>query len=322
MQLQGSAHARGLHSQHAELIRASGISDAVRDARGYWTATSATDLIALGFSTTQAIVPALVIPIHGTGGNVVSHQARPDQPRIGKNGKPVKYETPFGSRMHLDVPPGVRGDIAKPAKPLVVTEGLRKADAAATSGMCCIALLGVWNWRGKNQAGGKVALAEWESVALNDRDVYIVFDSDVVVKREVRQALERLDGFLASRGARVTALQLPTGANGDKVGLDDFLAAGHTVTELLALPRLISDSAKPAAAPVATAALLEEVRTIWGRYLVLPGGHFYDVVALWVLHAHAITAFETTPESSSRVRRRSRARPGRWRWLNSSSRRR
>ena len=44
-----------------------------------------------------------------------------------------------------------------------------------------------------------------------------------------------------------------------------------------------------------TAALLAEVTTILRRYAILPGDHFYDVVGLWVLHAHAIEAAETTP---------------------------
>jgi hypothetical protein len=41
------------------------------------------------------------------------------------------------------------------------------------------ALSGVWNWRGTNEAGGKVALPEWESVALNGRKVYVVLRPQV-----------------------------------------------------------------------------------------------------------------------------------------------
>jgi hypothetical protein len=57
----------------------------------------------------------------------------------------------------------------------------------------------VWNWRGTNEHGGKTALPEWEYVALNDRDVYIVFDSDVMLKPQVYDALARLKPFLESR---------------------------------------------------------------------------------------------------------------------------
>ena len=101
--------------------------------------------------------------------------------------------------------------------------------------VCCIALLGVWNWRGTNDKGGKTALADWEAIALNDREVFICFDPDVTRKREVWQALDRLRAFLERRSAHVTVLYLPAGADGQKVGLDDYLAAGNGEGELLAL---------------------------------------------------------------------------------------
>jgi hypothetical protein len=56
---------------HAALIAASAICDAVRDARGYYSATDSSELRALGFSAAQATTPALVLPIHGTGGSIV-----------------------------------------------------------------------------------------------------------------------------------------------------------------------------------------------------------------------------------------------------------
>jgi hypothetical protein len=85
--------------------------------------------------------------------------------------------------------------------PLFITEGIKKADALVSRELCAVALIGVWNWRGTNEHGGKMALPEWESVALNDRGVYIIFDSDVMEKREVYAALCRLKSFLESRGA-------------------------------------------------------------------------------------------------------------------------
>jgi putative DNA primase/helicase len=96
-------------------------------------------------------------------------------------------------------------------------------------------LLGVWNWRGTNEHGGKVALPDWESIALNDRVVYIAFDSDVMTKPPVAQALERLKAFLESRRSHVQLVYLPAGPEGEKVGLDDYLAAGHSVDDLFAL---------------------------------------------------------------------------------------
>ena len=83
--------------------------------------------------------------------------------------------------------------------PLFVTEGVRKGDALVSRGLCTVALLGVWNWRGTNGHGGKAALYEWEYVALNDREVYIVFDSDIVLKPEVYRAMVRVKAFLEGR---------------------------------------------------------------------------------------------------------------------------
>jgi len=82
---------------------------------------------------------------------------------------------------------------------LFVTEGARKADAAVPRELCCIDLLGVWNWRGTNEWGGKAALPDWDSIALNGRLVYIVFDSDVMLKVAVHTALRRLKAFLEQR---------------------------------------------------------------------------------------------------------------------------
>jgi Protein of unknown function (DUF3631) len=44
-----------------------------------------------------------------------------------------------------------------------------------------------------------------------------------------------------------------------------------------------------------TAELLDEVRAFVATYCKLPGDEYLDAVALWVLHAHAIKAAETSP---------------------------
>ncbi len=224
----------GLLPQHAALLTASAISDKVAKARGYRSVEQKARLTELGFSSTQARVPALLIPIWNAHGEIALYQTRADEPRI-VDGKAVKYETPFRSRMVLDVPPTCQKDLGNPGVPLFVTEGVRKADAAASADLCCVALLGVWNWRGSNEFGGATALADWDSIALRDRIVYIVFDSDVMTKISVHQALARLKAFLESRHADVRLIYLPAGRGGAKVGLDDFLAAEHGVDDLLAL---------------------------------------------------------------------------------------
>jgi hypothetical protein len=185
--------------QHAELLAASAVAPKVAKERGPWSATKKVQLKDLGFSDLQCRVPAFVMPVFDVTGQVAFHQIRPDEPRADREGRPRKYETPSGVRMALDVHPSIRQQLGNPQRPLFITEGIRKADSAISHGLCCIALLGVWNWRGGNDLGGKTALAAWESIALNGREVFIVFDSDVMIKPNVYQALVRLKAFLEGR---------------------------------------------------------------------------------------------------------------------------
>ncbi len=136
--------------------------------------------------------------------------------------------------MVLDVHPAARAALANPETPLFVTEGIKKGDCLVSHGSCAVALLGVWNWRGTNELGGKTSLPDWEAVALNDRQVYVIFDSDVMLKPQVQAALARLKPFLESRGARVLLTYLPVDPSGKKTGVDDYLVAGHTMDDLLA----------------------------------------------------------------------------------------
>jgi len=183
------------------LFEESGIGARVAVKRGYRTVTSKAELERLGFGRSQRSVPALLMPIYSLPGKIVLYQSRPNEPRIGKRGKPIKYETPSEASMALDVHPFCAERLGDPTVPLFITEGIKKGDALVSRDLCAVALIGVWNWRGTNQYGGKMALPEWESVALNGRKVYIVFDSDVMEKREVYAALCRLKNFLESRGA-------------------------------------------------------------------------------------------------------------------------
>jgi Domain of unknown function (DUF3854) len=224
-----------LLAQHKELLRASAISPEVARARGYVSVTEKSRLEAAEFSPVQRRLPGLLIPVHGVTGEVVGHEYRPDTPRVTDAGKTLKYEKPTGSSNHLDVPPAVLPVLGDPRVQLWFTEGARKVDAAVTAGLCCVGVAGVYGWRGTDRdTGGKIALPDFESIALNDREVVIAFDSDVMTKPEVRKALSRFRTFLESRGARMLVCVFP-GEDG-KVGLDDYLAAGGTREALQSLP--------------------------------------------------------------------------------------
>jgi len=182
------------------LIEESGIDPTVVEERGYRTVEKKVELKQLGFSDAQRSVPGLLIPVWDVNGEIATYQHRPDLPRIGKDGRSIRYETPSGTRMTLDVHPHARHMLGDPKVPLLITEGIKKGDALVSKGLCTVALLGVWNWRGRNEDGGLSALADWEYVALNvDRPVSIVYDSDVMRNPSVYKALVRLKAFLESR---------------------------------------------------------------------------------------------------------------------------
>jgi hypothetical protein len=224
--------------QHAALLQASKIAPGVQAARGYRSIVTKAVVVRLGFSDRQANVPALLIPQWNVAGEVAGYQLRPDQPRVGQGGRPIKYETPKRARLVIDVPPPARKQIGDPKVSLWITEGSRKADAAVSQGLCCISVPGVYGWRGTNDDGGTVALPDWEQIALNDRTVYLAFDSDVLTKRSVLRALSRFLRFLESRRAQVHIVSIPAGPGGAKVGLDDYFAAGG---DLLSLVNTASD---------------------------------------------------------------------------------
>jgi Domain of unknown function (DUF3854) len=182
------------------LLEDSGLTPDAVEARDYRTVEKKAELKRRGFSDKQCNVPGLLIPIYSPAGGIATYQYRPDQPRIDKKGKPVKYETLSGSRMVLDVHPFVQEMLGNPDVPLFITEGIKKGDALVSRDLCAVTLLGVWSWRGTNEHGGKVALYEWDYVALNNgRRVYIVFDSDVMLQPGVHEALRRVKALLESR---------------------------------------------------------------------------------------------------------------------------
>jgi len=303
-----------LHANHAAMLAASGITPEHARARRYVTVDTKVRLEQLGITPPGRNVPGLLVPSLRVDGSVWGYQYRPDHPRI-RSGKPVKYETPTKQRNGLDVPPGVGPKLADPAVPLWVTEGIKKADAAALAGLACVALPGVWSWRGTNVNGGKTAISDWHDVALNGRRVIIAFDSDVTRKRPVRSALNELAGYLTSKGANVRYLHLPDDDPG-KTGLDDYLAAGHDAGDLLALvrpepPALVEDRATPEPEPPAPelwrlepvpphrdldgATLLDQVEAFLSRFIAFPSEHTRVATTLWAAHTHALDAFETTP---------------------------
>jgi hypothetical protein len=235
-----------LAADHRAHLEECGLSTEAIAARGYWTCDDRAHLKHLGFPANLG--RSLMIPLLNYRGEASGHTARPDIPHTPRTGKPRKYLQPMGAAQVLDVAPLTREHIDDPARPLIITEGAKKADAAASHGLCAININGVDGSRGRNAKGGVTALADWQSIALKGsrapgravegREVIVAFDSDVSSENpHVERALRKLCALLQALGARVKVAYLEPGPNGEKTGLDDFFARGGTVEELRALAR-------------------------------------------------------------------------------------
>ena len=265
----------------AQLREGSGIAEEVIVERGYRSIAQRTTLREYGFSAEQCrAVPGLLIPQYGPAGENGRYIFKPDVPVVKfdkrKNKERItKYLNPKDAGIRLDCPPRCRPHLGNPKIDLWITEGTKKADAGASHGLCIIALNGVWGFKGKNEFGGITILADLDHIAWNGRTLNIVFDNDVMVKPEVRHALERLVEILKRKGAIVNCVYLPHGEDGAKVGLDDYLLK-HTVEDLEALVEAPRLAVKAAPAQVE---LLDETPEIITRPLMLLKGR--AVAAIW-----------------------------------------
>ncbi|MFC1951812.1 DUF3854 domain-containing protein [Chloroflexota bacterium] len=235
-----------LLQSHFEHLTSSAISIDVIMERGYRSVLGKKALIDTGFSKAQQRYIGILIPLHGVDGTIVGYQYRPDHPRIDARDRAIKYENPTGSSVRLDVPPRCHGQLGDPGISLWFTEGVKKVDALASQDVCAVGLTGVWGFKGKNPLGGTTLLADFDYITLKGRLVYLVFDSDSSSNPQVNQALIRLKEHLERKGATVKILQLPPGPSGEKTGVDDYLAQGHTLDDLIALEVTEQSRAKTA----------------------------------------------------------------------------
>jgi Domain of unknown function (DUF3854) len=190
-----------------------GIIDEIIDQRGYAsipeTLSGLAELKRLGFSSHQRRPTGLLIPHYLVTGDLYTHQFRSDSnPRTRPNGAVAKYENPNGLKKAIDCPPHCVPMLGDASIRLWICEGSRNADVVVSQlrDECAISLDGVTGWRGKNAVGGKVALPDWEFLALENRPVLIAFDDDINTNRNVWLAYRRLAKFLEFRGAKVKVI--------------------------------------------------------------------------------------------------------------------
>lgn len=159
-------------------------------------------------------------------------RAKPDSPPTAKKegAKPAKYLSPTKAPLRVYFPPEVRVALRDPNQPLAITEGEKKAAAVAQFGIPIVGLAGVECWSSR-RSKGEDGRAQGRRRILDDlaglpwrgRVVYIVFDSDVVQKRDVQRAEAALARALTDLGAVVFLVRIPAAEGGEKLGIDDYL---------------------------------------------------------------------------------------------------
>jgi DNA polymerase I-like protein with 3'-5' exonuclease and polymerase domains len=296
-----------LLAHHRERLEVtSALSAEVVSGRRYFSVTTREQLKGLGFPRDIGrCLPAIAIPVFalqplepGEEPEPSGLLVRPDRLYTFKDGRVAKYLAQAGQQNGLDVHPLARTWLFDAAFPLVITEGILKADAAVSFGFAALGLGGVdGGWR------NGAPLSDWELIPIKGRQILIGFDSDVTVKRSVRGALDRLIGYLGRRGGDVEVVLLPPGPHGEKTGLDDFLAAhrgsmypiGLLLEHAVAIGDLSEQDTRPVVelpADVTGADVLDAHAELLTRYIRFARPEQTWAVTLWTAHTYFVLLFE------------------------------
>jgi Domain of unknown function (DUF3854) len=187
---------------HRDRLHRSALTNQVIVGRAYRSVTDRSTGRQIGHARNVPL-PAIDIPTYDVEGRLAYHQLRSDKPQVGKDGKEIKYKLPRGTVYMLDVHPSMTSEVAASSHPLYVTEGTLKADALVSAGFPAVGLNGVWGWMRK-----KKPLDDWNHILLQDRDIYIVFDSDIATNPDIAESARRLKRFLVGGGARPKTLRI------------------------------------------------------------------------------------------------------------------
>jgi Domain of unknown function (DUF3854) len=197
----------------------------------------------------------ILIPyIDPRSGRRVTARVRRDHPDI-ENGKPTrKYVAAWGDKKHLYFPAGA--NLEDKSITAVMVEAEKSAEALVDwsikngKPLLPVATGGVWGWRGRTgkelrpngtTADEKGVIADLDLI--HDREVVILFDSNVAKRSDLRRARLQLARELVARGCKVRIANIPDidGANGP----DDLIkiSGDAVLTESLDAAQLFSEVA-------------------------------------------------------------------------------
>ncbi|AUB41301.1 DNA primase [Nostoc flagelliforme CCNUN1] len=157
-----------------------------------------------------------------TGENTLEGvQVKPDTPSSDKKGKLQKYIGATGANtaplfLNTGIENFWKAIIEDKSKPVLITEGAKKAGAGLALGIPTISIPGVTTCRKNGR------LHYWlEAFAGFGRTFYLAFDADIIDKRPVQYALISLARDLSATGSKVMIITLPSL---ELKGMDDFIA--------------------------------------------------------------------------------------------------
>ena len=218
-----------LHPEALADLRKSGLTDETIVAANLHTPAPGDLPRLLSPRLTHKVAHILVVPYPGVD---TFYRAKLFPPVPDGQGHTIRYYQPAGTAPRLSSLPTSTGALTDPAIAFYITEGEKKALKANQDGLPCVGLGGLWNWRREGRPIADLDRVDWYA-----RETIVVPDSDVWTRADLLQPVYALGKELESRGAAISVLKLPTGPQGAKVGLDDYLCA-HSTGDLKALPRL------------------------------------------------------------------------------------
>jgi P4 family phage/plasmid primase-like protien len=271
-----------------ELTRESAIDPAVAAERGYETIDAPTGGNHVAMERLEKIGipdwalkgngpwPGLLIPMYAPCGERLpsAYQFKPKMAMQNAKGKPMKYASQKGGSIRLDVHPrwtrlskSEIPEIKDASRALIITEGIKKADALTSRGFVTVGITGVDNWRRS---------PDWNDITVKDRKVYLAFDADARTNPNVRRALNELARWLkkVKKAKEVYFLLPPEMHNGKPTkGVDDYFAAGGTAEEFkklreISLPKDDKASASPFTDALMAQRYVDEV--LAGQFLYVP----------------------------------------------------
>lgn len=195
-----------------------------------------------GSALTDAQIDTLQWGTQPNGWMVIPYLQPNGSPILNSTGKPwqrwkpanpgdgPKYLSPKGGgcqlyHSHLAIAQGqYEKRLADTNVPICFTEGEKKTEAitAHWPKVIAIGLGGVSSYRDRRD-GDSQPLPELGALEFKGRIVYLLFDSDQAINRNVRAALESFSELLHQRGANVFIIRLPSELMGGKNGADDFI---------------------------------------------------------------------------------------------------